>query len=96
MGNVSRLRIRRHDDQGNPRSITEEIQRLHIAGIVITAAFVKGDEDGRVLPQIRITLHRIDDFFCEAFKEIQLGRGRMAVYQAAWLDIRDRGKRAHS
>ena len=46
--------VRRHDDQRDARAVAEEVERLHVARVVVAAAFVEGDEDGGVLPQVGI------------------------------------------
>ena len=47
---VAGLGVLRNHDQRNARAVAEEIQRLHIAGVIVAAAFVEGDEDRCVLP----------------------------------------------
>src|SRR5580693_2523210 len=42
--------IRRNDQQRNPRAIAEEVNRLDVPGIIVAAAFIEGDEDGRARP----------------------------------------------
>ena len=36
--------------QRNAGAVAEEVQRLHVTGIIVAAAFVEGDEDGGVWP----------------------------------------------
>ena len=84
--NVSRLGVRRDDDQRDARAVAEEVERLHVAGVIVTAAFIEGDQDGGVFPEIRIGLNGVDDFLCEAFEEVELRRSGMAVNIAAGLD----------
>ena len=58
--------------QRNAGAVAEIIQRLHVSGVVVTAALIEGDEDRGVLPQRRILLYFIDDLLGEAFEQIQL------------------------
>ena len=48
MRDVTLLRIRRDDDQRNACAVAKVVERLHIAGVIVAAAFVKGDENGGV------------------------------------------------
>ena len=76
-------------DHGNAGSVAEKVERLNIARVPISAAFVEGDQDGGVGPQFWIGLHAVDDLLHKAFEEIELRRRRMAVNPAARLDIGD-------
>ena len=49
MRNGARRREGRNGDHRNTRAVAKVIQRLHIAGVIITAALVKGDQDSRLL-----------------------------------------------
>src|SRR5487761_2535538 len=40
MAHVAGTGVRGHDDHRNARAVAEEVQRLHVAGIVVAAAFV--------------------------------------------------------
>ena len=91
---VAGLGVGRNHDQRNARAVAEEVERLHVTGVVVAAAFVEGDEDGGVLPERRIRLDRIDDLLGEAFEQIQLGRCRVAIDQSAGLDEGDGGQRS--
>ena len=42
--------------------------------------------------RVRVCLHCVDDLLDEAFEEIELGGGRVAIDQAAGLDEGDRGQ----
>ena len=79
----------RDHDHRNAGAVTEEVQRLNVAGVIVAAAFVEGDEDRRGLPQSRIGLHSVDDLLHEAFEQIQLRGSRVAIDESARLHIRD-------
>ena len=86
--------VTRSNDQWNASAVAEEIERLHVTGVIIATALIEGDKDCRVLPGRRILLHFIDDLLGEAFEKIQLGRRRMAINQSAGLDEGNCGERA--
>ena len=48
---VAWQRVRGNSIQRNSRAIAEEIEGLHVAGIVVTAAFIDRDQNGRALPE---------------------------------------------
>ena len=48
---VTRLGVRRNNDQRNARPVAEVVQGLYISGVVVAAALILGDEDSGVLPQ---------------------------------------------
>src|SRR6202022_1496828 len=64
---VALLGERRNRNERNAGAVAEEVDRLDIAGIVVAAAFVGGDEDRRRRPEFRIALHPIDQDFEEFF-----------------------------
>ena len=43
----------RDDDERNAGSVTEEVQRLNVAGVVIAAALVEGDDERRFDEEFR-------------------------------------------
>src|SRR6202035_2505211 len=45
MRDVARDQIRRDHDQRDTGAVAEEVERLHIARVVVAAAFIEGDED---------------------------------------------------
>jgi len=45
MRHVSALRIFGHDEERNARSVAEVVDRLDVAGIVVSAALIDGDQD---------------------------------------------------
>src|ERR1700733_4087491 len=82
---------RRDDDQRDTGSVTEEIERLNVAGIVVSTAFVEGDEHCRARPKSRVSLQLVYDVLHEAFEQIQFRGRRMAVGEPARFDDRNRG-----
>src|SRR5580704_1183103 len=50
MRNVSALRIFRHDEERDARSVAEIVDRLDVTGVVVAAALVDGDQDRGGLP----------------------------------------------
>src|SRR5262249_45234525 len=72
----------------------EEIEWLNVAGVVITATLVHGDEQHRGSKKLLVGGEMVHDFLDHALEEVELRRGRMAVQQAVWLDERDSRERA--
>src|SRR6266481_5326087 len=72
--------IRRDDYKGDARPVAEEIQRLDVAGIPIPAAFVEGDEDRRLAPEVPMRPHGLDDLAGESLEDVELG--------ARWMTVR--------
>ena len=66
--NVAALAVWRHHDHGDAGAVAEKIERLDIARIPVSAAFVEGDHDRRLGPKLGIGLHEVDNLFDEAFK----------------------------
>jgi len=46
------LGVRRYGDQRDARAVAEKIHRLDITGVVVAAAFVIGDQDRCLVPQV--------------------------------------------
>src|SRR6266702_2912921 len=99
-GDVVRVLVRnvagfgegRDDEQWDAGSVAEEVDGLNVAGVVVAAAFVEGDEDGGVGPDLRIGLDHVDDLLGEAFEEVELGGGGVTVDETAGLDEGDCGE----
>src|ERR1700735_4584878 len=72
VSDVSARRVLRNNDHRDARAVAEEGQRLHETGVVVTAAFVEGDEDRRILPVGRIRAYGVHDLLGKAFEQIQL------------------------
>src|SRR5262249_5376790 len=85
---------RRDDDQRNARAIAEEVQRDHGAGVPVTAAFVKGDDERRLFEELWMRLEPAENAVNDRFQYVQLGTRRMAVSEAVWLQVRHRGQMA--
>lgn len=64
--------VRGNHDERNAGSVTEEIKRLDIAGVIVAATFIHGDEDRGALPEFLVVLDGIDDLLDVAFEEIEL------------------------
>src|SRR5262249_31557559 len=91
---MTALRVLRNDDHRNTRSIAEEVERLNVTGVIVATTLIEGDEDGSVLPKVRILFDRVHNLFSKAFKEIQFGRGRVSIHKTARLHERNCGKRS--
>ena len=65
---MARLGVSGYNDQRDAGAIAEKVQRLHIAGIIVAAAFIHGDENRGVTPKGGIAFHGVHEFLHEAFK----------------------------
>src|SRR5580698_1995480 len=45
VSDVAVTRVRRHGEEDDAGAVAEEVERLDVAGVVVAAAFVFGDED---------------------------------------------------
>src|SRR4030088_1052995 len=73
------LGVLRNHERGYPGAVTKVVERLNVAGVVVTAALVEGDDDGGTLPQVFVGLDAVHDFLYEALKQIELRRSRVPV-----------------
>ena len=73
MRDVTALGVLRDDDQRDACAIAEEVDRLDVARVIVSAALIEGDEDCSVVPKRWIGLDLVDDLLDEAFKEIEFG-----------------------
>src|ERR1700730_17223540 len=48
--------VRRNHQRGYPGAVTKVVERLNVAGVVVTSALVEGDDDGCALPQVFVGL----------------------------------------
>src|SRR5258707_15176786 len=48
---MSGLGMRRDHQRGYPGTVAKVVERLNVAGVVVTAALVEGNDDGCALPQ---------------------------------------------
>src|ERR1700733_1777413 len=70
---VSLFRVGRDNDQRNARAVAEKVERLHVTGVVVAAAFIKGNKNSGVRGVSRL-LQYVDDLFGEALEQIEFGR----------------------
>src|SRR5271167_2174069 len=47
-----------NDEQRNAGAIAEEVERLHVTGIIVATALIEGDEDGCSCPLLWVRLNR--------------------------------------
>src|SRR5215831_5643634 len=85
---------RRHHNQGNAGTVAQEIERLKEPRIPVTAALVKGNEEGRLLKQLRVSPELVNDVLHHGLEEIELRACRMAVDKAVGFHIGDRRQSA--
>ncbi len=72
MADVAASGERRYGDHGNAWARAEEINRLDEAGVIVTAAFVHGDEDGSFRPLFRVALREFNNVLSEGLKQTPL------------------------
>jgi len=53
---VAAAAVRGNHDERNTGSLTEEIERLDVARVIVAAAFIHGDEDRGALPEFLVAL----------------------------------------
>src|SRR5215467_14028981 len=78
---------RGNNNQRDTRTIAEEINGLHEAGIKVSSAFVKGHDESGFFSQLRVCLKAIHYTLNERLKHIELGACRMSVTKAVSLKI---------
>src|SRR5262249_37027822 len=83
------LGIGGHHQEGNARTVAEEIERLREPGIPVAATLVEGDEQGGLLPEMALRLEAVEDFVQHGFEEIELGAGRVPIEEAVRFDESD-------
>jgi hypothetical protein len=71
--NMAAGRILGNDQQRNARAIAEKVQRLHVTRVIVSAAFIEGDEDCGVVPVRRI-LDIVDDLLAIQLEYVELRR----------------------
>src|SRR5690349_16088163 len=72
---------RRNGDQRDARSIAEKVQRLDVAGVVVSAALIHGDEEYGGRKKFWVRCEMIHDFPVHALEEVELRRRRVTVQQ---------------
>ena len=88
MRNAALLRVGRNHHQRNARAVSEEVQRIHVAGVIVATAFVDGHENRRALPEFGVRLHRFHDLLHKPFEQVPLRRSGVPVHPAARLHER--------
>jgi len=71
---VARLGEGRNCEEDDAGAVAEEVQRLHVAGVIVAAAFVLSDEDRGAGPELWIGVNPIHYLLHEGFEEVELGR----------------------
>src|ERR1700736_5971692 len=74
------------DDERNARAVAEEVERLDVAGVIVAAAFVEGDDKRGAFEKFLVALQVIHDLIDHALEQIELRGGRVPVEQAVGLD----------
>src|SRR5580658_8215472 len=77
------------NDERNAGAIAEEINRLNVTRIIVSTTLIEGNEDCGVSPESWVGLDLIDDLLHEALKEIEFGRRRVTIVEAAGLNDGD-------
>ena len=54
VANFAVVRVRRNNEQWDAGAVAEEIHRLHVARIIVAAAFIERDEDRRICTSLTI------------------------------------------
>src|ERR1700739_1843092 len=90
MYDLAAARERRDDNQGNTRAVAEEIERLEEPRIEITAALVKGNEEGGLCKQFRMRQELVNNVLEHGLKEIELRARRVSINKAVGFHVGDR------
>ncbi len=61
--------VGRNHDHRDARTVSEEVDRLNVAGVVQPARFIRRNEDSRLLPDGILRLDRVDDVAGEGFEQ---------------------------
>src|SRR5260370_14880054 len=86
MADVASAGEGRNDNQGNARPVAKEVQGLNVAGVIVAAAFVEGDDQRGLSEKIGPGSQVIHRFLDHAFEEVEFGGRRMTINQAVRLD----------
>src|ERR1700730_1352075 len=78
------------DNQRNPGAIAEEIERLKESRVEVTAALVKGNQEGGLLKQFAVGLELIKNVLDHGLEEIELRARRVSINKAVGLYKGDR------
>src|SRR5262249_44224115 len=79
VADVAAARKGRNRNQGNAWAVAEEVQRLDVAGVVVAAALVHGDEQNGGGEELLVGGEMIHDFAGHGFKEVFLCARRVRV-----------------
>src|SRR6516164_3631366 len=80
----------RDHGQRNAGAVAEEIERLKEPRIEVTAALVKGHQEGSLLKQVFVGLEFIENVLDHGLEEIELRARRVSINNAVGLDKGDR------
>ena len=87
------LGVRRYNDRRNTRAVPEEIDRLDVAAVVVSAAFIHGENDRRVGEQFTIADHQVGQIRYEVLVREQSRVSRMSLIGNLRTDNRYRRQR---
>src|SRR6266852_6966455 len=76
----------RNDNQRNARPVAKEVQGLNVAGVIVAAAFVEGDDQRGLSEKIGPGSQVIHRSLDHAFEEVEFGRCWVTVDQTVWLN----------
>ncbi len=79
---MAALGVRRDHDRRDTGAVAEEVERLDVAGVPVSAAFVEGDQDRGVCPQLGLACTWLMILLRERLEQVELGRGRVAIEQS--------------
>src|ERR1700719_1004782 len=87
------LRIWGYDDRWDPRAVTEEVNRLNVAGIIVAAAFVRREHDSGVREQRTVADDRVRQGGCVVLVSREARVPGVTIIVALRVNNRDRGQR---
>src|SRR5580704_3483219 len=89
VADMTALRKARHDDERNPRTVAEEVERLDVSGDIEAASLIESDEQCGLVHQFGIGLEMINNVLDHSLKQVNLGRRWVTVEQGVRLDVRN-------
>src|SRR6266436_128124 len=87
------LSIWGYDDRRNPRSVTEEVNWLYVAGIIVAAVFVRREHYGGVREQRTVADNRVRQGGCVVLVRRQARVPGVTIIVALRVNDRDRRQR---
>src|SRR5260370_6306622 len=93
MADVASAGEGRNDNQRNARPVAKEVQGLNVAGVIVAAAFVEGDDQRGFSEKIGPGSQVVEGLLDHAFEEVEFGGRRMTINQAVRLDEGHGGRR---